>query len=55
MVMKSIFLLLLTFVNMLNNMDYTIIYFLPITGTEPCTRAKSEQIGVSLVLSRLKF
>lgn len=45
----NLFLLLLTFLNVLNNMDYTSIYFLSVTSTECRTRARSELLNVSLV------
>ena len=49
------FLFLLTIPNILNNMDYTITYFLPIPSTERRTRARSELLNVFLMSSRVKF
>ena len=54
-VVVNLFLFLLTFLNVLNNMDYTVTYFLPIPSTERRTRARSELLNVSLVSPRVEF
>ena len=54
-VVVNLFLFLLTFLNVLNNMDYTVTYLLPIPSTERRTRARSELLNVSLVSPRVEF
>lgn len=54
MVIKLV-LFLLTCLNILNDMDYTIICFLPIPSTERRTRERSELLNVSLVSPQVEF
>ena len=54
-VVVNLFLFLLTFLNVLNNMDYTVTYFLSIPSTEHRTRARSELLNISLVSPRVEF
>ena len=51
----DLFLFLFTILNVLNNMDYTITYFLPVPSIEHRTRARSELLNTSLVSPRAKF
>ena len=45
----NLLLFLFTILNVLNNMDYTITYFLPIPSIEHRTRARSKLLNTSLV------
>ena len=64
-VVVNLFLFLLTILNVLiiylsilnvrNNMDYTVTYFLPTPSTERRTRVRSELLNVSLVSPRVEF
>ena len=54
-VLVNLFLFLVTFLNVLNNMDYTVTYFFHIPSTKRRTRVRSELFKVSLVSSRVEF
>lgn len=51
----NLILFLLAFLNVLNNMDWTITYFLLIPSTEPRTKARSELPNVPLVSPHAKI
>ena len=53
--LQNLLLFLLTCLNILNNVDYTIIYFLLISSTEPRTIMRSELLNVFFVSSRIMF
>lgn len=53
MVMKPVF--FLAVLNVLNNIDYTITYFLPNPHMERRIGARSRLLNISLVLTRAKF
>ena len=51
----NLFLFLHTILNLLNNIDYTVTYFLSIPSTEFCARVRSELLNFFFVSPRVKF